>query len=704
MIGYVQSVIAAKAPAATQRKPTDEDWNSLRSKVETLFRTLNISYQVCRTAKAQLEDKNFDQNFEEFQFKAQMYWCNVRGQRYQIHEPVALSEMFSPHSDVLSELFDISSEQFVEEMKKIWHALSFGIGDAFQELDAFRNDTLRLAEEKIEAGAISAEAQLSEQIDQIVKEQGWEKRRDDVAGKFLGLDLFNVQKVTNLPEKLLNELSWSPGSEKDFFAPGDFSGWPLRIWPTFKRPFIYLSRNFYCFDLYGLFDNLYRVMQRIILRLKPGYAERWKLSQQALSEGIPLKYFEQLLPGAKLLKSVFYRGRTDSGALEWCETDGLVIYDDHLFVIEARGGAFTYTPPATDFPAYLVSIKNLILKPATQGSRFIEYLSSADSVTLFDKDHNEIDALKRGDFRQVTICPITIDPFTELASQVQHLKKVGVDVGSLPVWAISVDDLRVYADIFDSPLRFLHYVEHRMKAFETTDIQSEDELDHLGLYLKHNNYSQYAGELRANLDRLSFHGYRSEIDKFFKARMLDGNAPCPLKQETPKRIQEIVDFLSKCNKPGRTEISSFLLDFGETWRTRIANAIDEELERQPDTKRAKPFSTVGSVPMTIFCWCPPWATRDARIAEEHTTKAAILGDDKRRLLLELELSEVGELKDINWKWISIVQIPATSLPNCAPMQNTCGRKELLMRRKNWGRSQGTSLAHAAAGESLKNAA
>ncbi len=102
-------------------------------------------------------------------------------------------------------------------------------------------------------------------------------------------------------------------------------------------------------------------MQRTILRLKPSYAETWNRNQQKISEELPFKYLERMLPGAKVLKQVYYRGRTNAGAAEWCEADGLLIYDDHLFVIEARGGAFTYTPPATDFPAYIASLKNLVL-------------------------------------------------------------------------------------------------------------------------------------------------------------------------------------------------------------------------------------------------------------------------------------------------------------------------------------------------------
>src|ERR1041384_920628 len=134
--------------------------------------------------------------------------------------------------------------------------------------------------------------------------------------------------------------------------------------------------------------------------------------------------------------------------------------------------------------------------PSNQGQRFLKYLQSADQVPVYDSEHTQIGVLRRDDFRNLTICPITLDPFTELAAQVQHLRKIGVDVGLDPVWAISIDDLRVFSDVFDNPLSFLHFVEQRMAAFKTEVIQLEDELDHLGMYLKHNHYVTYATEKR----------------------------------------------------------------------------------------------------------------------------------------------------------------------------------------------------------------
>ena len=437
MIDYIQSVIASVTPANAHRPDlADEDWASLRSKVDELFETLNNPYQICRSATNRAENPNLDPEFEEFQYRAQVYWCNVRGHRYQVHEPIYLKDMFLPHSAALKELFGLTGEEFVAEVTKVWRALSFGVKDVAESLASFQKDVMAAVEKKLAASPASAASNTPDLITEVVEENNWRERQESVFGKFVGMDLFDLQKTTSLPENLLSELSWSPGAETEFFAEGEFRGWPLRIWPIFKRPFIKLDGRYHCFDLYSLFDHLYRTMQRIILRLKPTYAESWKQIQQEVSEGLPFKYLERILPQAKIVSPVYYRWRTDPGTIDWCETDGLVIYDDCLFVIEAKGGAFTYTPPATDFPAYVASLKNLVLKPATQGKRFLDYLASAAVVPLFNEQRDQIGEVSKKNFRQITICTVTLDPFTEIAAQVQHLQKIGLNVGSDPVWAI----------------------------------------------------------------------------------------------------------------------------------------------------------------------------------------------------------------------------------------------------------------------------
>src|SRR5271165_5857333 len=168
-------------------------------------------------------------------------------------------------------------------------------------------------------------------------------------------------------------------------------------------------------------------------RLRPVSARlrtfgRNRQGQQRVDLTLSPAYFRRLLPGAQVWQSVFYRGDTGNGKIDWCEADAVIAFEDHLFIVECRGGAFTWTPPATDFDAYFDSLKNLVLKPAKQGSRFVTYLEGAETVAIFDRDKKQIGELTRANYRHITICPVSLDPFTEIAAQVQHLKKIGIDV------------------------------------------------------------------------------------------------------------------------------------------------------------------------------------------------------------------------------------------------------------------------------------
>jgi len=662
MIDYIQSVIASVPAEANQREPTEEDWKALTTSVRDLFVKLNTVYPICVTATRR-GTPGFEIEFEEFRTKAQLCWVNVRGHRHQVHDPIFLREVFLQHSDVLQELFDVTGEEFVEGLTSVWRSLSFGLGDSFLELDAFRQDTLDAVERKLPLLELGDNRDMSELVDEVVLENGWEERRELVFQRAFGLDLFDLKKTTNLPDKLLDELSWRPGEEQDFFALGDQRGWPLRIWPVARRPFLKVDGTYYCFDLWTLFDNIYRVMQRAILRLKPTYSERWKLEQTALSENLPIDYLTKLLPGAKVWRATFYEGDIANGRTGWCEADALVAYEDHLLIVECRGGAFTYTSPATDFDGYVTSLKNLVLKPATQGKRFRDYLESRDTAPIFDGYKNQIGELRRDDYRHITICPVTLDPFTEIAAQVQHLKKIGVDVGEQPVWAISIDDLRVYADIFSNPLIFLHYIEKRMQAFNSDIVELNDELDHVGLYLRHNDYSAYSEELQGGIfERLLFDGYRSDIDKFFSQRMFNPNFPCPLRQDSHKRFLEIIDILSAQAKPGRAKVASYLLDSAGETRDLISVGIDAELAQQVATHRPKPLSVHGSRSLTVYCWSDHTGPRDATAALAHTRSVLIASGEEAKLLLELQFNGAAAITDVSWEWVTLKDVPVDQVP------------------------------------------
>jgi hypothetical protein len=662
MVDYLQSVIVSVIPDKNSKEEIAEgDWQTLRSLVANLFKKLNFDYQLSHTALRRNGNPDFDVEYEQFYYAAQVHWCNVRGDRYLVHEEAYFRDLLSPHSDILMESYGISSEELISGISKIQHSLTNGLGAAFLEFRKYQEASLEMLEPILIQN--DPKYTFEEAMVRVIEENGWKSKFNDLLGQMFGLDLFDLEKVTQLPLPLLGELSWEQGQDDEFFAAGEYAGWPLRIWPVFKRPFIKLHGRYYCFDLYSLLDNLYRVLQKLIIKHKNSYQSKWNEKQKEVSEELPFKYLRKILPSEETYRSVYYKWHTSAGGgKEWCEADGLLVYDDHLFVIEVKAGAFTYTSPANDFPAYIESIKSLILKPAVQGRRFIEYLNSENTVDIFDGNHCKIGELSKGDYRHITICPITIDSFTELAAQSKHLKKLGVELGELPVWSISVDDLRVYSDIFTEPLLFLHFVEQRINAYYSELIKTNDELDHLGLYLEHNNYVQYANELIPNPETLfNVFGYRSSIDKYFAEKLMEPEKVSPLIQEMPEILGEIIRCLQEKGKHGMSFIASYLLDHGGDLRNNIADMIMSVMQKQKALKKPLPLSSHGETRLTIFCWQDPYAMHDQKLVLEHSRAVMLAANENDRVVLELFYTNGNKLNDVLWQTIKVSDIPIADM-------------------------------------------
>lgn len=665
MLDYLQSVIVSVNPSSTLKSDiSEDDWSKLKKSVEELFDLINGHYHICHTAKRMVADPSIDKAEEEFYFKAQMYWCNVRGERYHLYQEAHLSDLLLTHSKIIEDTFGITSRCLISELMKLQDSLMNGMGRAVKDMELLQKETMACAEDKIRQGfKIDKEEGFGTLLRMVINENNWGDRSEDVSGRLMGLDLFDVAKVTNIPESLLTSLSFSRGEDKEFFAAGEFRGWPLRIWPVFKKPFIKVSGKYYCFDINSLFDNFYRVMQRVIFSHVPLYKPEWNEKQKNISEELPFKYLNKLIPESQEYRSVYYRsGVGKKGRMEWCETDGLLIYDDHLFVIEVKAGAFTYTSPANDLPAYVKSIKGLVLNPSLQAQRFIDYLLSNKSVPIFDEDHNEIATISHSDYRKITILPITLDSFTEIAAQIQHLKSIGVELGNTPIWSISIDDLRVYSDVFNNPLIFLHFLEQRMNSYLSEVIETDDELDHLGMYLKHNNYVTYANNLKDTPGtRINFRGYRSDIDNYFYDKLKNPELVSPLVQKMPSRFMEIIRILSLGKKKDRTRISSFLLDCAEECRKTIIDNIDLVLIKQKNNKRSLPLSLYGDVKLTVFCWQESSFPRDESIVFDHSHSAMLAVNDDTRLVIELFYSDEFFLESVVWNDVSIESIPSLEL-------------------------------------------
>lgn len=656
MVDYVQAVIVSTTPVQSNAALTDEGWEELHAEVKRLYESLAVSYFLVDRARQKSSQPGYDGDYSRFCVEAQMHATFVRGFRYPSHDLEFLRDFLGPHDDELRKLFGISASDFVKGVEAIHKSLSQNGLAAFGELrEAHRQAFDRLAEKK-EAGPDGAD--LAVVMAELQSKPEWVERMNSIAGRIMGLHLFELERFTALPAKLLDELSLEPGQDQTFQAPGDYAGWPLRVFPTKWRPFLKVDGKHYCFDSVNIMDDMYRAMQRLICRLDPDYANTWNARQKDASERRPIELLQELLPGATVFRSLYYPWKNNESPKQgWCELDGLVLYDDMLLAVEVKGGAFTWTPPQTDFPAYLRSIEALLKKPAAQASRFLQYLRSAKTVALYDNNRNEVAKLTLGHFRVVVPLCVTLDALTTAAHQIRDLNAVGITVPE-PVCVMAIDDLRVYRDILSNPLFFVHFLQKRYEAECDPLMHVNDELDHLGLYLAHLDYLRHARKLTGDLggEIGGWVGYRKQLDQYYYDYACEPDKTMPPQPSVDSRIGEIISCLNAEALHGRCRCASLLLDMPWEPRGLFAAAFDRALSRSLERGRTLPFHGQGGRSITVFCEAAGIRSMSPGEKRDYTLAWMARANVEWRLLLTVICDTQRRVKSVSWEELRLADI------------------------------------------------
>lgn len=632
MVDYVQSMIAAVPPAPLQQaEVSDAAWGELLTHVEGVFEKLNRDYIMSRTADWPASGRGLPEEWQEFYVRALGMWCNVTGNRYHFQEVEYLRALLRPHAAVCLRLWGIDADQVVDGFGRVLHALSRGIGESLGSMHDSYETYRKLAESK-DGAAVAAHQE------QLKGDQQFQGALENI----FGVGLFKVDDY--LPKALLADLAWAPGECGDFIDGQEQSGWPTRIWPRTRRPFLVIDGSYYCFDVHTLFDHIYRVLQRAVLRREPDYRHEWEIAQKQVSEEFPVTLFRRILPQARIWPGVHYLSteRDGQGARKWCEADAVVACEDHLFVIEVKARVFTLAPPESHFESHVKSIERLIFEPADQGHRFLDTLKADGTVGLCDKNHVKIAELRHSDFVHTTVCAVTLDAFTELAAKSEHLAKL-LGRNQVPrFWCLSIGDLMTYSELFPNPLRFLHFVEKRCQAIGSPKIQMNDELDHYGMYLKHNNYDIYAAELAGDT-RINWNGYRKGVDDYFDARPREDPITLPA-QEMPAIFDAIIDRLAETPNPQRRKAASTLLDWDGRTKDQIAAGIESVLKEQTIARRPKPYSIHGDgLGFTVYCWQQGVLEAGGHDATGHAKACMVLAQKEEWMLLEMFFDAEGKL-------------------------------------------------------------
>lgn len=580
---YVQSIIVSTDSAYKCATPEDVQetlYEQIIADFDQLYTDLQMFY-LFWAAYAQeatgIDDKHLN-TLVESQY---MYW--VRGNRYQIYELEPIKRLLPPHDAVLQELFGVSAVDVISGLEKLRYALSQAFADAGMELGR-------------EYDRFSMAVDRGVPLEEALRNRAQQAR--ELMEKMFGSGLIDVKAITGWDRRLIETLTYRLGECKTFWGEEPFAGWPIVEQPIIRRPFIEIDGTVYAFLYYALFDNIYRNLQKTILRQKPEYAATWKDKQTCASEEMVAELFCDLLPGAEVHMGNYYPVRTSLKQMN--ENDIIILYLNNLFIIEVKAGSFPATPPLTDFQAHINAYQKLAEAADSQCSRTLSYISRCVPAQFYDHDKSATFLLPApSTFDAIFTFSVTVDNFNSFAAKAEKMNVISLKEKTI---VISYDDLLAYRGYFSSPISFLHYLKQRQAAISVPQYEMTDELDHLGVYIEKNLYAGNSSQF--DVQRAVPVGFRRELDEYFSLMFVNPDMAKKPVQEIPKRISEIIQFWENNISLENIRLAHWLLDLSVEAREDLSQQINYALRRQREIGRMIPSLAVGEVKYCVFVKTP----------------------------------------------------------------------------------------------------
>lgn len=580
---YIQSIIVSTDHSAAKLGEEDEyllydeilsDYHQLYEK----FKFFLLYWSAHIQSEKGLEGQQLSDIVES------QYLYGVRGNRYQIFELEPIKSLLPPHDQVLLELFGVSADDIISGLEKLRHSLSQAYADAMMDFGSLFDQM----QEEIDSGTSEEDALSKSRV-----------TGEKLAQKLFGSGLINVKEVTGWDSRFIDLLSLTPGEYSGFWGDSDFAGWPIVELPVVRKPFIKIEGVSYAFLYYALFDNIYRNIQKGIMRLKPTYANEWKDKQTYASETMVADLFCKMLPGAAVYLGNYYPVRTSPKQMN--ENDIIMVYNNYLFVIEVKAGSFPSTPPISDFEAHIKAYQKLAEEGDSQCHRTLEYMSLHEEAKFYTRDKQFKFALPvLSSFEDVFTFSVTVDNFNEFAARAEKLSVISLKEKTI---IISIDDLLVYASYFDSPIVFLHYLQQRKSSMDVPQFHMNDEFDHLGLYIDRNMYALHP-EQYDEVKNVFWRGFRQVIDEYFcKLYSIPERAEKPV-QKIPQKITEIINHCEANISAENICLAHYFLNLCTDAKSDMENQINYILKRQTQRHYMIPAIALGEIKYCIFISTP----------------------------------------------------------------------------------------------------
>ncbi|MCZ3366530.1 MULTISPECIES: SEC-C domain-containing protein [Methanobacterium] len=536
--------------------------NTPKNKIEEFITLINeILNDVTLYFATETVEGKTDEIEGKIRFMSLTSYLFLRGDSYKKHHLELVKDLFKPHDSFLKENFDLTTDEIIEGINEIGSQLLKNSNNQQEfwvkvgELQELFRDFIEQDENKnLSIEDIKKNYNNLPEVLKKRKELDALKRKTE---KFP----FIVEPNDKIPKKLLKLLSSHFGENIPFTSFKKGPCWPTNDSIIQERPIIEYNDDFYCFIPNILFRNTINIIEAWIKEKDESYFENnYKTKSGECLEIKALEYFKTIFPDAEIYNKLFYY-ITENGERKRPETDGIVIYDNNLFIIEAKGGSFSISARRGSIRALKNDATELIDKAYSQALRTKKYIEESEEPVFEDERGSEILVIKdKKRFKNIYLINITLENLGYISINLNLLKSIDLIQGKEWPWSVFINDLRIISEIVEFPSEFILFLQQRTILNNYAQIKASDELDLFMCFL--DRQLDFDDKTLEHYDEIEIPTtYTEPLDRYYN--YLDGQVSTGEKPQIdiPKEYEEIVKGVEKVNKKDFTSISTLLLGF-----------------------------------------------------------------------------------------------------------------------------------------------
>ncbi len=479
----------------------------------------------------------------ELRFTSAMNWMTMRGTSYAHHGADLATALYRPFDRSCLERYGFTIDDVLSLGEAATALLTERFNSLVDEARSFaqqvemhvRGPAMRenlTADEIAKRDSLETLASLTQRAHIEVFQHGI---RD--AMSFLPDNLSDAGLPQDRVEAVLKELSLSAGSLDPDAYGGLFDESPLVAHPFFE----FDGRFMLVVPGMVLRDAVVLLEDRIM-----GGVSTFSKARAKTLDRLAVGYLKALLPGSEGFTNLYYDG---------AELDGLVIFEDTVFVVEGKGSALSTQAKRGDVVRLGRDLGRAVEDAWTQGARARDYLLREEDAVFVDEDGSEVLRVPAGTIEEVFIVNPTLHELAGHAPQLPRLRSLGLfPAGEFP-WSVFINDLRVISETADNAAVFLHYLTWRARLPLGERVTVMDELDLWASYLLCERFGSLAREGHQMVGNSS-----TDFDAYYAGVTGDGpKRPRPRKfLEEP--ITDFVERMARERPPGWRDAAGACLD------------------------------------------------------------------------------------------------------------------------------------------------